>query len=239
MTAGVIGTAVSDDLYTWTLEAPMTEPGAGFGAARGDGDRSHRRRAVPGLQLPRRRSLCRAPCDRYDRRGLDGATRSGPRPWDPREAHLLVGHDLYVGRVVETRDGAPPCSSPSATSTTRAASSARSSIPFRSDWWKESHASSTADSGHRSGRHRPVARRGQRTTGNLTIRSPQRTRPVVGTKATRASGCAPGLFRMNVRTDPVQVNGKDSPSVSRTTTRPTPRHRSAIPSPNPSGCSGS
>ena len=31
--------------------------------------------------------------------------RSGPHPWDLREAQLLVGHDLYVGRVVETREG--------------------------------------------------------------------------------------------------------------------------------------
>ena len=102
---GVIGTAVSDDLRSWTLEAPLTEPGTGFGqlevmeTVRIGGEQFLVFNCLAGdLSAARRAS------------GTTGGvwttpTRPGPRPWDPHEARLLAGHDLYVGRVVETRDG--------------------------------------------------------------------------------------------------------------------------------------
>lgn len=102
---GVIGTAVSDDLRTWTPEAPLTAPGSGFGQlevsqpVRIDGadfllfnclgpdlSRAHREREPGG-------GIWVTPA------------RPGPLPWDPREAILLTGPDRYVGRVVQTRDG--------------------------------------------------------------------------------------------------------------------------------------
>lgn len=103
---GVIGTAVSSDLRTWTLEAPITEAGSGFGQLE----------VTETVQIDGRDFLvfnCLAGdlSEAHRATGTTGGvwivpTGPGPRPWDPKQAQLLVGHDLYVGRVVTPRDGA-------------------------------------------------------------------------------------------------------------------------------------
>lgn len=103
---GVIGTAISSDLRTWMLQAPITEPGSGFGQLE----------VTETVQVDGRDFLifnCLAGdlSETHRATGTTGGvwivpTGSGPRPWDPKQAQLLVGHDLYVGRVVTTREGA-------------------------------------------------------------------------------------------------------------------------------------
>jgi beta-fructofuranosidase len=102
---GVIGTATSDDLYTWTLEPPLTEPGAGFGQL----EVSETVR-IDGAEFLVFNCLASELSAEHRATGTTGGvwttpTRPGPRPWDPREASLLTGPDLYVGRVVHTREG--------------------------------------------------------------------------------------------------------------------------------------
>ncbi len=100
---GVIGTAVSDDLRTWTLEAPLTEPGAGFGQlevlniAEVDGEEF-----LSFSCLASELSATRLAT------GTTGGvwilpSRPGARRWDPAEARLLAGDDLYVGRFIRER----------------------------------------------------------------------------------------------------------------------------------------
>ncbi len=100
---GVIGTAVSSDLRSWTLEPPLSEPGQGFGQLE----------VMEVVSLEGREHLvfnCLASdlSDAHRSTGTTGGvwitpTTSGPRPWVPSEATLLTGHDLYVGRVVKHR----------------------------------------------------------------------------------------------------------------------------------------
>ncbi|WP_375401383.1 glycosyl hydrolase family 32 [uncultured Amnibacterium sp.] len=102
---GVIGTAVSDDLYSWTLEAPLTEPGSGFGQLE-----VMEIARIEGRDFLLFNCLADDLSAAHRATGTTGGvwtipTKPGAHPWDPREANLLVGRDLYVGRVVETRDG--------------------------------------------------------------------------------------------------------------------------------------
>jgi beta-fructofuranosidase len=102
---GVIGTAVSDDLRNWTLEAPLSEPGSGFGQL--EVMETVRIGGQPFLMF---NCLAGDLSDAHRATGTTGGvwttpSRPGPRPWDPKEASLLVGHELYVGRVIETRQG--------------------------------------------------------------------------------------------------------------------------------------
>ncbi|WP_375386995.1 glycosyl hydrolase family 32 [uncultured Amnibacterium sp.] len=103
---GIIGTAVSDDLLSWTLEAPLTEPGSGFTQL--EVTQTVRIGGEPFLVF---NCLAGELSDTHRATGTTGGvwtvpTRPGPRPWAPKDATLLAGHDLYVGRVVETREGA-------------------------------------------------------------------------------------------------------------------------------------
>lgn len=100
---GVIGTAVSDDLHVWSLEAPLSEPGAGFGQLE----------VMETVTIEGRPFLlfnCLASDLSISRRasGTTGGVwitpaHPGSVHWNPAEATLLAGHDLYVGRVVERR----------------------------------------------------------------------------------------------------------------------------------------
>lgn len=102
---GVVGTAVSDDLRHWTLEAPLTEPGSGFGQLE-----VTETVTIDGEEFLVFNCLAGDLSAAHRATGTTGGvwtvpTRPGPRRWDPKEATLLVGHDLYVGRVIQTREG--------------------------------------------------------------------------------------------------------------------------------------
>lgn len=105
---GVIGTAVSDDLRTWTLQPPLSAPGSGF-----DQLEVMETTVVDGV--PILLFNCLAP-ELGPARRASGSTggvwvmpwRGGDVPADPREADLLAGHDLYVGRVVRDRAAGRP-----------------------------------------------------------------------------------------------------------------------------------
>ena len=103
---GVIGTAVSPDLRTWRLEAPLTAPGEGFGqlevmeTVEIDGEPFLVFNCLAGDLSAAHRAT-----------GTTGGvwivpTEDGPSPWRPSRAVQLTGHDRYVGRVVRTRAGA-------------------------------------------------------------------------------------------------------------------------------------
>lgn len=102
---GVIGTAVSDDFETWTLQPPLSEPGSGF-----DQLEVMETAVVDGV--PVLLFNCLADELAGDRRGSTGGVWTMPwrggAPVDPRGAELLAGHDLYVGRVVQDRSAGRP-----------------------------------------------------------------------------------------------------------------------------------
>ncbi|MCW3158885.1 hypothetical protein [Micropruina sonneratiae] len=104
---GVVGHATSPDLYRWTLQEPLSQPGQGFGQLEVfqtleldgrnyllfnclAGDLSHRHRATGasgGVWLARAES----PLGPYDLAG----------------AQQLTDRSLYVGKIVHDRDGRP------------------------------------------------------------------------------------------------------------------------------------
>ena len=102
---GVVGAAHSDDLERWTVEPPLSTPGSGFGQlevlqlAEVDG-RGVLVFSCLGTELSTERKA------RGDRGGiwavnvdeLDG-------PFDVSQAYRLADETLYVGRLVQHRDG--------------------------------------------------------------------------------------------------------------------------------------
>ena len=106
MDRGVIGHAVSDDLDTWTVVEPLSEPGAGFGHLE-----------VPQLTTVDGRDVIVFSCDSAhlagDRRGIRGGVWALPvdaeqlftTGIDIRDAHLVCEDDLYAGRIVHTPAG--------------------------------------------------------------------------------------------------------------------------------------
>lgn len=101
---GVIGHAVSDDLASWTVQPPLSDPGAGFAHLE-----------VPQVADVDGRLALLFACDRAalagDRADTTGgiwaveiADDTGPYPVD--RARLVVDDDLYAGRLVRDRTGA-------------------------------------------------------------------------------------------------------------------------------------
>jgi len=99
---GVIATAVSDDLVEWELQAPLSEPGSGFGQLE----------VLNTAEIDGEKVLlfsCLAPDLAHERRltGTTGGTWAivaGPDGrWDPKRAQQVTEDDLYVGRVVRDR----------------------------------------------------------------------------------------------------------------------------------------
>jgi beta-fructofuranosidase len=100
---GVIGTAVSSDLDTWTLQEPLSDPGAGFGQLE----------VMHTAWIDGEHVLvfsCLAPDLSDDHRatgttgGVWAVIADEHGHWDPRRAQQLTGDDLYVGRVIEERE---------------------------------------------------------------------------------------------------------------------------------------
>lgn len=104
---GVIATATSSDLDHWTLQPPLTQPGAGFGQLE----------VLNTAEIDGHSVLffsCLAPDLAAERRetGTTGgvwAVVAGPDGvWDPRAAQQVTGRDLYVGRVIHDRAAGGP-----------------------------------------------------------------------------------------------------------------------------------
>ena len=102
---GVIGHATSQDLNTWTVQAPLSDAGAGFAHLE-----------VPQLATVEGRELLIFSCDTgalANRRraqektggiwALEVDSTSGP--FAVQDAKLLTGEALYSGRIVRTRSG--------------------------------------------------------------------------------------------------------------------------------------
>lgn len=104
---GVVGTATSPDLVTWTLQPPLTEPGAGFGQLE----------VLNTADIDGASVLffsCLAP-ELSDARRATGSTggvwavvADAPGEWDPRQSQQVTGEDLYVGRVIADRATGEP-----------------------------------------------------------------------------------------------------------------------------------
>jgi beta-fructofuranosidase len=105
---GVIGHAVSSDLISWTAVAPLSAPGAGFAHLE-----------VPQLATIDGREVLLFSCDTSHLAGIRAESPGGI--WilaledgtlfdggllDMADAQLLVGDELYAGRIVQTSDGA-------------------------------------------------------------------------------------------------------------------------------------
>jgi beta-fructofuranosidase len=104
---GVIGAASSPDLKTWTLEPPLTRPGAGFGqlevlnTAEIDG-KSVLFFSCLGSELSAERRSSGTTG------GIWAVVEDETGRWDPRHAQQVTHDDLYVGRVVVERETAQP-----------------------------------------------------------------------------------------------------------------------------------
>ena len=100
---GIIGHATSPDLSTWTVQPPLSEPGAGFGqlevpqVAQIDGRHVLIFSCLPGeLSASRREGgggVWAVPIDRPE------------GPYDISRAKRLTDESLYAGRLVHARDG--------------------------------------------------------------------------------------------------------------------------------------
>jgi beta-fructofuranosidase len=105
---GVIGTAWSPDLRSWELQPPLSEPGRGFGQLE----------VIQTAEIEGRTFLifsCLAQDLSIEHRatGTTGGVWAIPSSgrndlWDPRDAQLLTGDHLYVGRVIEDRSTGLP-----------------------------------------------------------------------------------------------------------------------------------
>ncbi|MGN6760715.1 MAG: glycosyl hydrolase family 32 [Leifsonia sp.] len=100
---GVIGTALSPDLSTWTLQPPLSAPGAGFGqlevlnTAEIDGTSVLFFSCLaPDLAASKRASGTTG--------GIWATVPDADGRWDPNDAQQLTDDDLYVGRVIRERD---------------------------------------------------------------------------------------------------------------------------------------
>ncbi|EFC82199.1 glycosyl hydrolase family 32 [Parafrankia sp. EUN1f] len=103
---GVVGHATSQDLETWTVRPPLSEPGAGFGQLE-----------VPQVATIDGRHVLIFSCLHAelsdDRRaaGERGGVWAVPidtliGPYDVEKASRLTDESLYAGRLVQDRDGA-------------------------------------------------------------------------------------------------------------------------------------
>jgi len=102
---GVIGHATSDDLERWTVEPPLSAPGAGFAHLE-----------VPQIVEVDGRALllfsCDSPALAGSRSGEVGgvwavAVDSSTGPYPIADSHLVADDALYAGRVVNDRAGRP------------------------------------------------------------------------------------------------------------------------------------
>ncbi|WP_210479250.1 glycosyl hydrolase family 32 [Naasia sp. SYSU D00948] len=99
---GVVGHARSDDLVEWTVLPPASEPGSGFGQLE-----------VTQLAEVDGRRVLLFSCGGQDlsepgRRGGVWAVNvsgAGVGPFDVRSAYRLADESVYVGRLVQRRDG--------------------------------------------------------------------------------------------------------------------------------------
>ncbi|MBK8085515.1 MAG: glycosyl hydrolase family 32 [Devosia sp.] len=102
---GVLGHAVSTDLATWQVRPPLSQPGSGFAHLE----------VFQLVELAGTRHLvfcCDASRLAGHRAGQPGGIWSlpvgaFPGPVDPAQARLLVGEELYAGRVAFDRSGRP------------------------------------------------------------------------------------------------------------------------------------
>ena len=103
---GVIGHLSSQDLQTWTVQPPLSEPGAGFGQLE-----------VPQVATVEGRHVlifcCNPPEYSPELRatGVDGGVWAVPidsltGPYDISTAYPLTDTTLYAGRLLQDRDGA-------------------------------------------------------------------------------------------------------------------------------------
>lgn len=103
---GVIGHATSSDLETWTVQPPLSEPGAGFGHLE-----------VPQVETIDGRlvlvfsslhgELAQARRDAGERGGVWSVpVDSATGPYDTSKASRLTDESLYAGRLLQDRDGA-------------------------------------------------------------------------------------------------------------------------------------
>src|SRR6478609_7431998 len=102
---GVIGHARSDDLINWTVQAPLSDPGAGFGHLE-----------VPQVEIVDDRPILIFNCAAEQLAG-DGAAKKGTGgvwaahaqsllgPYDFADATRLTDESFYVGKLVQDPDG--------------------------------------------------------------------------------------------------------------------------------------
>lgn len=102
---GVVGHATSSDLQYWTVQPPVSQPGAGFGHIE-----VIQTAAVDGRYVGLFSCLSAELAD--DRRSHDpvGGVWAFPAdslsgPFDLKGAYRLTDEQLYVGRLVQARDG--------------------------------------------------------------------------------------------------------------------------------------
>jgi beta-fructofuranosidase len=102
---GVIGHATSPDLTTWTVQQPLSQPGAGFGHLEVLQTVNVHGRPV-GLFSCLASELSR---DRYAEDPVGGVwafpAESLAGPFAPEEAYRITDERLYVGRLVQDRTG--------------------------------------------------------------------------------------------------------------------------------------
>ncbi|GAB3095462.1 glycosyl hydrolase family 32 [Isoptericola nanjingensis] len=103
---GVIGHATSPDLTTWTVQAPLSKPGAGFGHLE-----VPQLATVDGRQVlvfsSLHGELTRARRDAGERGGVWSVpVDSATGPYDIAAATRLTDESLYAGRLLQDRDGA-------------------------------------------------------------------------------------------------------------------------------------
>lgn len=103
---GVVGHATSPDLFTWTVQPPLTEPRHGFGqlevfqSAAVEGRDVLVFNCLAGELSPERR-------ERFGHGGIWAApAASAVGPYDLDAAYLLTDESLYVGKIVDSAEGA-------------------------------------------------------------------------------------------------------------------------------------
>ncbi|TQL44921.1 beta-fructofuranosidase [Homoserinimonas aerilata] len=100
---GVIAHAVSQDLMSWQVQPPLTEPGTGF-----------KHLEVPQIAQIGSRTVLLFSCDTPALAGHRSGDRGGIwvvdvespiGPYAPQGARLLAEESLYCGRLIQNRDG--------------------------------------------------------------------------------------------------------------------------------------
>ncbi len=129
--AASMGHATSSDLVTWQVQPALSQPGSGFMHLE-----VFQYLEVEGtghiVLLLRYRAVDRTPC--RQRGGIwTFPVANFPGPVDPSTARLLVGEELYAGRVALT-EAAGRCSWPSTMPVPAASSAGASAIRCRCAW---------------------------------------------------------------------------------------------------------